>query len=279
MTLPNFLLIGAARCGTTSMYNHLREHPDIFMSSPKELNYFVNSDLLTEALPPEASIVVRSLENYQLYFASVTTERAIGEASPSYLFFPACARRILAILGRVKIVVHLRHPVDRAYSHFRLRRYQGSEPEADFIKAFQSEDLRIEETGERYYWAYKSGSIYAPRLAKFLEVFGVDNVHINIFDDFVNNPLHITQQTYRFLKVDPTFEADTNKVHYPSLLGFKYRFKLHRKPPFVRMRKRRVYPPELPATVRKRLTTLYTEDIKATQELTKRDLSKWLEGA
>ncbi len=86
MTLPNFLIIGAGRAGTTSIYHYLRQHPDVFMSSIKETNFFAYRALSAHGPSPEtarsASFPVRSLEEYRTLFGGASGERAIGEASP-----------------------------------------------------------------------------------------------------------------------------------------------------------------------------------------------------
>src|SRR5437868_623089 len=109
MTLPNFLIIGAAKAGTTSLHHYLRQHPDVYMG-PREPRYFAREGADAE------SPVIRTRDVYEQLFDGVTTEHAIGEGSPQYLNHPIAPDEIAAELPDVKLIVSLRNPADRAYS-------------------------------------------------------------------------------------------------------------------------------------------------------------------
>src|ERR1051325_8468023 len=98
MTMPNFLIIGAAKSGTTALHNYLKQHPEIFMSSPKELRFFPFEDRMPSFCGPgddEAmEHVVRSIEDYRAHFAEGASYPARGESSPLYLYYPRSAERI-----------------------------------------------------------------------------------------------------------------------------------------------------------------------------------------
>ena len=111
MTLPNFLIIGAPKAGTTSLYSYFREHPAIFMPELKEPRFFGY-----EGQGDRIRFPVRTLEEYTALFDGVTTETAIGEATPHYLVYPVAAQRIRDLIPGVRLIASLRDPVDRAYS-------------------------------------------------------------------------------------------------------------------------------------------------------------------
>ena len=114
-SLPTFLILGAQKCGTTSLHSLLAQHPEICMSEPKETNFFnIHFD--------------RGLEYYrETFFNSWKGHKAVGEASPSYFFLPYVPERIAAALPGVKMMVILRDPVKRAFSHWWMKTTFGDE--------------------------------------------------------------------------------------------------------------------------------------------------------
>src|SRR3989344_7184694 len=106
MRLPNFLIIGATKAGTTSLHHYLGQHPDIFVAPTKETNFFAQESALcftgrTVSLP----------EEYAAQFAAATTQKAIGESSPAYLAVPLAPERIARMLPHAKLIVILRNPI------------------------------------------------------------------------------------------------------------------------------------------------------------------------
>ena len=118
MTLPNFIIIGAAKAGTTALYWYLAEHPDVFMSPVKETFYFAYGvDAAGKLLygdPAVHRFPVKTLSAYEALFARANGALAIGEASPIYLECPQAAERIRAVIPDARLICSLRHPVDRA---------------------------------------------------------------------------------------------------------------------------------------------------------------------
>ena len=130
MTLPNFVIIGAARSGTTSLYRYLSEHPDVFTSPVKETNYFAwEAERPPEgsAPIPEQMYPIRVAAAYRALFDAVSGQRAIGEASPRYLHVPGVPERLAAELPDVRLVAILREPARRAYADYMVRRRKGIE--------------------------------------------------------------------------------------------------------------------------------------------------------
>lgn len=123
MTLPNFLIIGAAKAGTTSLYHYLAQHPQIYMSPIKEPNFFALEERCVDFRGPGDHLYIKQfsvteLERYRSLFQGVTHEQAVGEASPLYLYSPVAPARSHRYVPEMKLIAILRHPVDRAYSAF-----------------------------------------------------------------------------------------------------------------------------------------------------------------
>lgn len=141
MPLPNFLIIGPGRTGTTSLYYYLKQHPEIYMSPIKETNFFAYE----QGKPGRSQISkrynifpIKNIEAYSALFKAVTKEKAIGEASPRYFFTPQAAERIKLILPEVKLIAILRDPVERAFSSYLRRNRDGFETRT-FPQAIQDD--------------------------------------------------------------------------------------------------------------------------------------------
>src|SRR3712207_6354190 len=146
MTMPNFLIIGAMKSGTTALYYYLEQHPEIYMSPVKEPNFFSSQE------QENAADAVTDIGTYQHLFRGVSGEKAIGEASHSYLYEPGAAAEIRRYLPEAKLIAILRNPIDRAYSHFLHMVRSGTEPLDDFAQALQEEvvGIRKERTFQDY---------------------------------------------------------------------------------------------------------------------------------
>jgi hypothetical protein len=273
MTLPNFLIIGAAKSGTTSLYHYLRQHPDIFMSPIKEPNYYTDEDDLV----PNA---IRSRAAYEKLFAGANG-RAIGEASVRYLNAVAGVDRIYADLDGVRLIVSLRQPADRAYSSYLQRSSSGRETR------------RVEEALQPGSYSFET-SRYYPRLRRFYDRFPREQIKVILFEDLDANPQTVLRELFCFLDVDPGFIADTsvrynagvaprslflNRLFYAGIQRFRPLVpqRLLAKGLATRLRRPILQKPEpISPLLRRRLTEQYREDILATGELVGRDLSHWL---
>lgn len=284
MTLPNFLVIGAFKSGTTSLYQYLREHPDIFMSPIKETRYFAYD----ETNPEHQRIAwrafpVRTREEYEALFDEVRNEKAIGEASPQYLESGYAAEKIRSVIPDVKIIVSLRNPVDRAYSLYLMEVRSGGE-KRPFCKAIEDRKPRI--IGARYF----------DDLKNYIELFGREKVKILLFEDLQQRVSDTMQSIYGFLGVDPNFRPDMKLKHNKG--GIPRSAMVHRllSPRNKRLkfalralapeRVRSLYskvkagnlrpPPPLPKEARDTLIDEFRSDVLNLQDLIERDLSVWL---
>lgn len=289
--LPDFLVIGAARCGTTSIDAYLRQHPDVRMSSQKETDYFSFGDLPADEVPPGASPYrVPTLDAYRRQFAGAGRAHAVGEVSPTYLAFPRSAERIAGAIPDAKLICVLRDPVERAYSHWAMVRRAGLEPLSEFEAAVDAEDERVRRDGSLRY-AYTRASLYHAGLARYFARFPRERMLVLRFEDFAHDPAATMRVVYRFIGVDADFVPDVRVRHHRSLLPRARwigtavartralrRLVLPRLPPRLVARIgdaiMRAPPPLAPGT-RARLLPRFEDDVRELERLLGRDLAPW----
>ena len=306
MTMPNFFIVGAQKAGTTSLYHYLDQHPQVFMSPIKEPFFFDHE------INPEGEVVWRelkgrrqpprfaSIEEYRALFEGVRGEKAIGEASPLYIYAPGTPERIERYAPGAKSVVLLRHPAERAYSAFLYAVRIGAEPLTDFAQALRAEPQRVRD-GWHYVFHYRSRGLYYNQLKRYYEVFGRERVGAWLYEDMREDPTGVARSVFRFLQVDDTFVADTSSRHnqagVPASVSARAAMKATDRavgalrkglaptssvlPLAYKMRRAvqsRVLtrPPPIDPGLREDLTRSYEEDILRLQELIDRDLSAWL---
>lgn len=209
MRLPNFLVVGAPKAGTTAMHHFLSEHPEIYLPSKKELHYFTYGYLIRNTNGPgDRNSLERccaDLNDYKKHYQNIPDEAiAVGEASPSYLFFTDCIPKIKELLGpNVKILIMLRNPIERAFSMY-SHLLNAKREHLSFFDALQAEEQRAH-MGWGDAWLYKAHSLYYEKVLAYMNAFSPENVKVILHHEFKNNAANIMQSTYRFLGVDPTF--------------------------------------------------------------------------
>jgi len=218
MRLPNFLVVGAPKAGTTSMHRYLSEHPEIFLPPKKGLHYFTYDYLRKNVNGPGDKEVIaefcQDLEDYRSHYRDVPSEAiAIGDASPSYLFFDGCIPRIKDVLGeKVKILIMVRNPVDRAFSMY-LHLRKAKRETLPFFEALQEEERRAD-MGWGDAWLYKAHSLYLDKILSYQKAFGENQVKIIVHDDFKRDAAGIMKQVYEFLNVDPHYVPQNINIVY-----------------------------------------------------------------
>ena len=293
---PNFIIIGAMKAATTSLYTYLKQHPDVFMTSIKEPMFFNNFQKETNfKLHGRKTKKITTFEQYYTLFNSVKNESAIGEASPSYISNKDCPNLIHKHLPNTKIIAVLRQPVARAYSNYLHARRADRESISDFETAFNKETERKTENWSPLYH-YKSKGYYAEQLEQYFNLFPKENIKVVLFEDLVKNPIRITQEVFKFLNIDNSFIPDTSKKANVSgtpkgLFGlFIMKLRYYNLIPNIQFSN---YVPgfiiqfifnsaykkanPLSADLKKRLTlTYYKEDILKLEKLISKNLQHWL---
>lgn len=296
MTMPNFLIIGAEKSGTTALYHYLNQHPQIYMSPVKEPNFFSLDGEKPEDHGPGHLPTghITDIEAYSKLFRGVTGETAIGEASPAYLYQQKAIERIRLYIPDANLIAILRDPVARAYSNFLHCISLGREPLADFEQALQEEEIRVQNNW-RGLWHYKRKGFYYEQLKRYFDLFDKSQIRVYLYEDLNTDPSGTLRDIFHFLGVDESFIPDTSarlnvsgvprnkalhslvtNLNRPAMKKFIPNRALHALREPIRNRVL-TKPPQLPPEVRGRLVEVFREDILKLQELIDRDLSKWLE--
>jgi hypothetical protein len=207
--MPNFFIVGTPKAGTTSLYHYLEEHPDIYMSPIKETNYFSYDEIKSQGLFYNEEHI-SSLHQYQEQFEEVKDEKAVGEASVSYLYYPLVPSKIKKFNPEAKIIIVLRNPVDRGFSHYLMDKRLG------FV-SISYEDIVWKNSqhpqSKLYYQQYVSLGQYYEQVKRYLEVFDAKQVKILFYEDIVRDIQKVVRELYAFLNVDVTFSPDTQQQH------------------------------------------------------------------
>lgn len=305
MIMPNFLVIGTAKAGTTSLFSYLKAHPEIFMSSVKEPRFFgfvekqpnfqgIGDTKVNQAL-------ITNIKEYEQLFEKVAHEKAIGEASTWYLYSEEAPFEIKKYIPNAKLIAVLRNPVDRAYSNYLHQRNRScEEPLDNFLKALQEEEKRIQNNW-RPFWHYKNMGFYYIQLSRYFQLFPSKQIRIYLQEDLIQNPINTMQDIFDFLEVDknfsPNFSRKFNQAYRPKNRVLQ---NLIMRPNFFKSALKSTMPRpiiqnlgtqirtfnreinsapsnnKLPQETRKNLIEEYREDILNLQDLIQRDLSNWL---
>lgn len=216
--LPNFLIVGAAKSGTTSLQAYLDQHPDVFFSPSKEPNYFALTGIPLPQPGPAAPDVLyhllyrHSVTDYEAYvslFDGVGSEWAVGEASVRYLYYPEAPGRIHALLPDARLVAVLREPVSRLYSHYCMNVQYQLEP-LDLQAAIEAEPSR-REAAWGWDWHYVAIGRYAEQLDRYFALFDREQIKVVLYDDFVARPLDVFREICRHIGVDDGFVPDMSE--------------------------------------------------------------------
>jgi len=208
--LPNFLIVGAAKSGTSSLHNYLNQHPEVFMPSYNSEGMKVKEPrfLIKDLVKHRLHNGVWTWEEYKSLFNDVIDEKAIGESTVLYLYYYKDAiKNIKEKLGNdVKIIIMLRNPSDRAYSAFQ-HVSRGFKEQNSFEESLEMEDGRLEREGNLTPMVmYKDMGLYHEMVKSYQESFS--NVHVIIYDDFRDNTENEMKKTYQFLGISDNTNID-----------------------------------------------------------------------
>ena len=300
MTLPNFFIIGAPRCGTSSLYDGVRQHPDIFMSPIKEPSYF---SISVRAMPfqgPKDAYYNHYLSRteYEELFLGVASEQVVGEASTDYLFSESALNSLKDEFPNAKLVVILRNPAERAYSHYVQHISQDREPCTSFWEAIQQEEERKRQDW-CHHWYYQTLGFYGRQLTRYFEKFDNGQIKVFLTDDLHSDATQVYRELFKFLNVDESFQPKAiDKKHNASMIpSNNYLQGFITKPSISLSILRRILPkalrsmgrirvlsgrkmskpPGINPVDKKRLIDGYKEDIELLGSLIGRNLSTWLE--
>jgi hypothetical protein len=283
----DFFIVGAPKAGTTSLYHYLEEHPEIEMSSQKEPDYFSDIPLQEQGMYYGKNRI-NTLDKYESLFAQ--KEGVIyGEGSVSYLFYENVAEDIKKYNPNAKIIIMLRNPIDRAFSHYLMDYRLGlvSDSFEDIInKKSKYKNAHL------FYQQYIEVSEYAKQIQRYCNVFSTDNLLLIDYEDFKGDVAGTVDLVYDFLKVSTEFAADVNTKHntftMPKNKGIRFIYS------FVFLRKilTFIFPkslvknikgllfkadkkPELLEETRNQLKQFFSDDVRELGGVLGKDYSKW----
>jgi hypothetical protein len=281
---PTFILIGAARSGTTALFRYLEQHPGIGVSNPKEPHYFALSGSRPSFTGPGDAATINKFavtdpEAYENIFDASTVR---GEASVSYLYYPDVAERVRSELPDTRIICQLRNPVDRAYSAYTFMRTRDFEPLDSFAAALEAEEARREE-GWHHIWHYDAMSRYAGQFERWMLAFPPEQILLLTYDEFQADPEQTIAKCFEFLGVDPAFQPpSTPTPHFSGEPRSRFRHTLARVLPNsavdrvrAAVERRNIQRVRLDPALRSELTDRFRADVTRLEQLTGRDLSHW----
>ena len=297
--LPNFLIAGAAKSGTTSLYYYLKGHPDIYLSPVKEPCFFTAPiiSFSQQGIGDNKKFYIKTFEDYCRLFQGATGKKAVGEASADTLYYyeetiPAIKR----IMVDPAIIILLRNPVGRAFSAY-LHLVRDNREQLSFEEGLAAEEERIKRNWQCI-WHYKNRGLYYPQVKAFMDAFS--RVKVLLHDDLKKNPMLVVKEVFEFLGVDTSYRPVDTSTHY-NISGIP-RFKtlnnfflmknivqrtirnigsfLLTEDRWVKlrdtMRGKLLVKTEMKPETRAYLQQFFREDILKLQELTGKDLSAWL---
>jgi hypothetical protein len=287
MGLPNFLIVGAAKCGTTSLFDQINKHKEVFTPKIKEPGFLI---------PQNQHSSIDSLSEYQKLFNGSEKYKRAGEASVTYLYDSASPGLIKDLLGEdVKIIIILRNQIEMAYSLWKHRQREQKE-ELDFFQAIEkwsdrSRDEAFLKSSIAYDWNYIGRAQFYPQVKRYLDNFKY--VKIVFFEDYVKSNALVFQEICQFLGIDDSVQIEpemSNKAFKPKSKGLQ-KLLSHRLP--VKDILKRILPHGLLAQLKSKIEELnkmetekenlsqesrkflipyFQKDVQALSTLLKRDL-------
>jgi hypothetical protein len=312
IALPNLFIVGAAKCATTTFRDLLANHPEIYMSPIKEPHHFC-TDIRCEDFREDIRIIkcgdlseyfsqtplqekhdafIESREHYLELFRDASSEKVCGEASPSYLYSKVAARNIAREIPDAKILIFLRNPVMRAYSHYNMDIATGVPTEGSFRKALFS-DFNAKDKGWGVSHLYVELGLYHDQVKRYFDVFPKKQVHVLFFEDAVQDMLKALEEISEFLNIG-SFESNaaiyrsniTSIRRGAALYRFLGRSELKRIisshiPQGIKdMFRNFVFPERRPARLKREdfeyTSQFFRDDVTKLQSILDKDLAYWL---
>ena len=302
-TRPNFLVVGAARSGTTGLVEGLRSHPRVFVTDPKEPHFFALHETGAHFTAPGDQhtinrVAVTERQAYLDLYPQVHDYLALGDASVSTLYYAETAvPAVLEMNPDMKLVVMLREPVARAFSSHQYMRARGLEPVEDFLDAVALEEER-KRAGWHHIWHYTAMSHYSDSLRVLYSAFPREQVGVWFYDDLSSDYEATVSQILRFLEV-PHIEGEASGIPRVNVSGQPKYAALHkaisvataneRLRSFVksrtsyrlreRVRRAALRSDPLPAEAQHKLGPQFQTDLVKLRELIDGPVPRWLESA
>ena len=285
----DFFIVGAPKAGTTSLYHYLNEHPQVEMSLQKEPDYFSDAAIQEQGIYYGKNRIDTE-EKYNGLFNTQKKDVIFGEGSVSYLFYPSVAQDIKAYNPIAKIIIMLRNPIDRAFSHYLMDYRLGlvSDSFEDIInKKSKHKNAHL------FYQQYIKAGEYTAQLKRYCDVFDKENILLIDYEDFKSDAASTVDAVYSFLNVSTEFSADVNKKHNTftmpknKLIRFVYSFVVIRRilsfifPKNIRKAVRLILftkdkKPKLLEETSNQLKHYFSNNVRLLESIIGKDYSKWI---
>jgi len=274
--LPDFMIVGAAKCGTTSLIKYLEENPQVFVSEKKEPKYFTYEFLNNYGYKGEGDqitkkVSVSSFESYKKLFKKAKTDQIVGEGSVDTLFYyDKTISKIKNEIGDPKIIIMLRNPVDRAisaYSHL----IRDERETKSFEEGLALERERLN-NGYEYIWGYKEAGLYADAVAAFFKNF--THVKVIFFEDFINNTIKEVHDTLEFLGISEKHTFNTSKHNISGKPKNKILNRFLNKPSILKNIVKKLFTSDIGLKIKNALQKRNLEKITVSKK-TKNELCKY----
>jgi len=296
LRLPDFVILGAQKAGTTALRHALAQHPQIYLPAFPEPAFFAFESGAPAFEGPQSPSsrfgLIPTAEAYAALYADAADGQVLGDVSSHYSY--CWPERTAACMARyvpdARLIAILRQPADRAYSAFNMMRQKGLEPLADFAAALAAEDAP-----ERANWTpdfhYRRNGMYYANLAPYFRLFGAQQIRIFLYEEWSARPAWVIAEICRFLGLAEQ-PIDLNERYRESLRprsmaalravrrGRRLIEPLRAIMPGWLWGRLRAWlwarPAPLPPKLRRDLTVSYAEDIQMLSQLIQRDLGHWL---
>jgi Sulfotransferase domain len=218
----DFILAGAQKSGTTALHYFLSRHPKITMGDQQEIHFFDDDTLF---------VTEPDYDQLHKHYPPVAPSAIAGDCTPSYIYHEPAAERIWKYNPKIKLLILLRNPVDRAFAHWNMQRFRGLEP-LDFFDAVREEKSRIAGAppGEVRRFAYVDRGFYGQQLARLLKFFPCEQIKAVKFEEFRDKQHETLTSIFAFLGLKPlrlVRSKDRNVVPYERVMNWEERVFLY----------------------------------------------------
>lgn len=290
MILPNTILLGAQKAGTTSLFNWIGQHPDVFAPpGMKDYEFFSRDDVFSQ-----------NLFSFSKAFSRHSNEKIILHGCTNYIYFSKkSSERISQTIPDARMLLVLRNPIDRAYSAYWDARKVAVETCLSFEDAIDLEQKRIEHGNfkEISSLTYISHGFYARQIEWYYKVFSKDKIKIILFDDIKNSPLDTIREIFYFLEIEENFQPNfqiKNEAGLPKSVALQKLLQKVKMPKIIRplipiekvsdiktkiirnLNVKRTGYPQMNNDTYSKLYEVYKKEIEALEVIIKKDLSGWL---
>jgi len=218
----DFIVAGAQKSGTTALHYFLEKHPNITMGDQQEIHFFDDDATFAATV---------DYERLHKHYPLVASSTIAGDCTPSYLYFKPTVERIWNYNPKIKLLVLLRNPVERAFAHWNMQRFKGREP-LDFFDAIREEKTRIAgaRPTEARRFAYVDRGFYAEQLERVFQFFPRKQVKVVKFEEFKDKQRETLVSIFSFLGLEPLRSVrtrDRNVVPYERVMNWEERIFLY----------------------------------------------------